>query len=299
MKTRFPLPIAALITMALLSFSCQSETPMTIDITDQLAPNADRGTIVGHLLTAEREKNTTRALSMHFPDMERSTAYAIQNALLRIKEKSDQRIGWKIGYSRVANDTIPSDPIFGHMMATGLYEDGATLSPESFVNGAPLIEAEIAFWIDRDLAGPTVTRDDVIGAVREVAPAIELVSGWIKAAEGKEHTRNHDIAGNVTHVGVVPGKDRYRLGEIDFSKVAVRIEIDGEVKGEGHASMIMNKDPVEALVWLANELRKYGQYLHAGDLVITGTIALPPELGAGQTARAVFETLGTVEVEME
>jgi len=276
--------------------SSEPETPESRDITDQLSGDADLGAIVQHLMTAEQEKRITRALSIHFSDMERTTAYAIQSAILKMKERSEPRIGWKIGYSRVISDTIPSDPVFGHIMASGLDESGVTVSPDAYARGAPYVEAEIAFRIGKDLAGPTINREDVVDAILEIAPAIELVSGWVHAAEGKVHTRNHDITGNVTHVGVVPAAKWYQLDEVDFSRVAVRVEIDGITQAEGHANLIMNKDPVEGLVWLANELRKYGHYLQSGDLVITGTVLDPPRLEPGSTARAVFETLGAVEV---
>ncbi|MBT5877089.1 MAG: hypothetical protein HOH43_26950, partial [Candidatus Latescibacteria bacterium] len=89
---------------------------------NQLGPEADQTAIVEYLLKAEREKNITEALSVHFPEMERAVAYDIQNAILKAKEMADDRIGWKVGYSRVIDAGIAPDPIYGHMMASGLSE---------------------------------------------------------------------------------------------------------------------------------------------------------------------------------
>jgi 2-keto-4-pentenoate hydratase len=263
---------------------------------NQLGPEADQTAIVEYLLKAEREKNITEALSVHFPEMERAVAYDIQNAILKAKEMADDRIGWKVGYSRVIDAGIAPDPIYGHMMASGLSELGVTVTASNYARGAPYIEAEIAFRINRDLTGPVVTRNELVDAIDGVAPAVELVSGWVQAAQGREHTRNHDIAGNVTHVGLVPGAKWWSLDEVDFSKVAVRVEIDGLVEAEGHATLIMGEDPISSAVWLANELPKYGYLLRAGDIIITGTVLDPPRLEPGSTARAVFETLGDIEI---
>ena len=35
----------------------------------------------------------------------------------------------------------------------------------------------------------------------------------------------------------------------------------------------MGRDPIQGVVWLANELLKYGYQLNAGDFVITGSVA--------------------------
>lgn len=263
---------------------------------NQLGPEADQPAIVEYLLKAEREKNITEALSIHFPGMSRTMAYDIQNAILKIKEITDERIGWKVGYSRVTEAGATPDPVYGHMMESGLGEPGVTVIAGNYARGAPYIEAEIAFRVNRDLTGPVVTRSELVDAIDGVAPAIELVSGWVQAAPGHEHTRNHDIAGNVTHVGLVPGAKWWPVDEVDFSKVAVRVEIDGLTTAEGHATLIMGEDPIASAVWLANELPKYGHHLRAGDIIITGTVLDPPRLERGSTARAVFETLGDIEV---
>ena len=307
MKHLHPLySIACAFCLIMLSLACQSaepepetSAPESSDITDQLGPGADRETIVQHLLTAERSKRNTGALSMHYPDMERTYAYEIQQAILEEKEKVEKRIGWKIGYSRKASPDVTLDPIFGHIMASGLIEEGTMPSPSQFVNGTTVVEGEFAFWIASDLPGPEISREDVIAAVEAVGPVIELLAPWTAAAEGYQNTRNHDIAGNVFHVGLIPGK-KFKLDEVDLTTETIRVEIDGEEKASGEAAWTMGKDPIEGLVWIANELVKYSpHHLRAGDIVITGTVLAPPPMGAGSTARMIYSTLGEVEFTMK
>jgi len=217
---------------------------------------------------------------------------------MRDDECTDRRVGWKIGYSRVLDPQTPPDPVFGYVMGENVYRSGSIVSPSDHVNGTTFIEAEVAFWIKTDLPGPVVTREQMKAAVAGVGPAIELVGGRLYAAEGKTHTRNHDITDNVTQVGIVVSDRRYSLDQVDFSRVVGIVEINGEKKAEGPASSIMGKDPFEAMLWLANELPRYGRQLHAGDVVVSGTVVAPPPLRTGESARVVFSDLGTVDVKM-
>jgi 2-keto-4-pentenoate hydratase len=60
----------------------------------------------------------------------------------------------------------------------------------------------------------------------------------------------------------------------------------------------MAKDPVEAVVWLANELPKHGLYLRANDFVVSGTVVGPPPARAGDKVKVSFTTLGSVGFQM-
>jgi 2-keto-4-pentenoate hydratase len=55
-------------------------------------------------------------------------------------------------------------------------------------------------------------------------------------------------------------------------------------------------DPRAALVWVANELRRLGTGLRAGDVVTTGTTTTPAGIGPGDDVVAEFGELGRVEV---
>jgi 2-keto-4-pentenoate hydratase len=49
------------------------------------------------------------------------------------------------------------------------------------------------------------------------------------------------------------------------------------------------------LTWLANELNKHGNMLHAGDFVTTGACVPPMPVEAGDVMHVDFGVLGTVE----
>ena len=269
-------------------------------LTTTLSPDSDRAAIVAHLLEAEQKKINTEAMAVNFPDLDRQTAYDIQADILAEKLKTEERVGWKIGFSRMPEDPATLDPIYGHIMASNVFESGTPVEAASFVADTAVVEGEFAFWIGEDLPGPDLTREQVGNAVSAVGGVIELLSSWTSGPEDNPSSRSHDVTGNVFHVGIILGETRVPLAEMDFSKETATVEIDGEERASALATMNMGVDPLEALTWLANELTTYSdEYLRAGDVVITGTVFPPPRMGAGSKAVMSYTTLGTIEVELK
>ena len=64
------------------------------------------------------------------------------------------------------------------------------------------------------------------------------------------------------------------------------------------AAAARDRDPVEVVVWLANHLAARGIALDAGHIVSTGSLTEPTDLPPGESATAVFEDLGQVQVEL-
>jgi 2-keto-4-pentenoate hydratase len=54
-------------------------------------------------------------------------------------------------------------------------------------------------------------------------------------------------------------------------------------------------DPHNALAWLANHLAEEGKGLHAGQIVLTGSLVKTVWLGEGDTVRMELDGLGAVE----
>lgn len=75
----------------------------------------------------------------------------------------------------------------------------------------------------------------------------------------------------------------------------MRLTCRGQVKVEGSGSAVFNH-PINSLVFLAEEIGKFGHTLKAGDFVITGaTCILPPTSYAeGDLIEANFVGLGKV-----
>jgi 2-keto-4-pentenoate hydratase len=70
--------------------------------------------------------------------------------------------------------------------------------------------------------------------------------------------------------------------------------INGARAATGSGGNVLG-DPRNALVWLAEGLRRHGRTLRAGELVTTGTTTAPVPVGPGDEVRADFGELGEVE----
>jgi len=285
--------------------------PEEMIVVHSLTPEASDEEIVDHLIAIETGGVMSVELSRHFPELPRVRAYDIQRMRLERKQVNDSQVGWKVGYSRQIDPRVSIDPVFGHILGSNVYQRGQSVPTDGFVHVPAsvlaseqsseqvlqaLVEAEVAVWLNQDLPGPTVNRDDVIDAISQVGAVIELVNPRVRSDGEGPNTHNHAIVDNVFHIGLMFGETRADAAEMDWPTERVRVEINGEIQSEGRTSSIMGRDPVAGVVWLANELLKYGYQLRAGEFVITGNLVTPPVIEPGDSAKIEFTTLGAVEL---
>lgn len=280
----------------------ESVQESTLDQPDvsTLTPESTDEEIMQHMLWVMENQTTSSELTEHFPDLDRSRAYDIQRLRLEHRERTEQRVGWKIGWSNQPDPSVALDPVFGHIMAPDVLESGAELSLDRLIDGDTGIEAEVAFWLGEDLPGPTVTREDVIDATAEVAAAIEIIKPRVTAHDSDDsdwpNRHNHGIVDNVWHTAVVLSPNRFSLDDIDFAAETVTVAVNDDPVLEGRMSWTMGRDPIEAVVWLANELLEYGYQLSAGDFIITGSVVYRDSVLPGDTAVLTYSSLGTIQV---
>lgn len=294
---KFPI----IVFLILFVVACEPEKPPApAELTDLLAAGATEQDIADHLLEAEHMATPTRALVAHYGAMDREQAYDVQLVALEKELARNKRlIGWKMGGTRVADSTGSPDPSFAYILSTDSLADGQTLPPDPFVGDSVLVEAEVAFIMGQDLPGPVVSEDELSDAVESVVGAIELISiRVLPGPAGVEPTTNHMIAARLSHAGVILGNRRVPLSEFDLAGEQAVALIDGEERASGRSNQIMNADPFEGLMWIANALPKHGRHLRAGDVVITGSLYDNPTLKPGQEATIRFSTLGRVSVSL-
>ena len=273
-----------------------AEAAVRAAVIESLSPDSTDEEILEHMLAVEQQGVVSVELSRHFPSLDRDRAYAIQLMRLERKVPTYPRVGWKIGWSRQTDPRVGIDPVFGHILTSNVLVPGEPVPTGRFVDGRALVEAEVAVWLSQDLPGPTVTRDDVLGAVEAVGGVIELMNPRVGPDGDGPNTHDHGIVDNVFHIGVLFGDTRVSADEADWADERVTVEVNGEATGEGRTSYVMGRDPIAGVVWLANELLAYGYHVEAGDVVITGTVVTPPPVGPGDSARLVFSRLGTVDL---
>jgi 2-keto-4-pentenoate hydratase len=279
----------------------ESVEESTLDQPDvsTLTPESSDEDIMRHMLWVMENRTTSTELTRRFPDIDRARAYNIQRLRLEHREQTAERVGWKIGWSNQPDPNVAIDPAFGHILASDMLEPGLEVPASRLINGKTGVEAEVVFWLDKDLPGPTVTREDVIDATAEVAGAIEIIEP--RVAHGSEsldwpNRHNHGIVDNVWHSGVMFGPTRVSLDAMDLAAETVTVAVNDEPVLEGRMSWTMGRDPIEGVVWLANEMLAYGYQLSAGDFVITGSVVYRDSVLPGDSVILTYSSLGQMQM---
>jgi 2-oxopent-4-enoate hydratase len=252
--------------------------------------------IMEQLDTAERTRVSIPPLTETHPSLTADDAYAVQAAWLEHKlSAGGQLAGRKIGLtSRAMQQQLGvGEPDFGFLLHAMLVPSGSSLRRQDLL--LPRVEPEIAFWLQSDLRGPGVTRDQVLAATRGVSAALEIVdsriANWrIKLAD--------TIADNGSSARAVISDRVVPLSDLDLQQEVVQLFRNDEQVGTGSSADVLGH-PAEAVAWLANRLADFGSQLSAGQVVLPGAMCASVFAESGENFRAEFPHLGSVQVRFE
>ena len=196
--------------------------------------------------------------------------------------------GWKVGLTSVAAQRrFECDgPCFGRLFSDMASTNESTIEWGRF--SRPLIEAEIAFRLGKDLnAG-----DAAPGAIESAIPAIEIVdSRYPQGPAGLGEL----VADNVSGAGFVLGDAVPFASSFDFAGCRSDVARNGKPETSGRGSDCLG-GPLLSLAWLAEELARRGRSLCAGEIVLTGSLIVPFAAQSGDDIRIEFEGLGSVAI---
>jgi 2-keto-4-pentenoate hydratase len=231
-----------------------------------------------------------RALDALPPDLrpaDLDEGYAVQRAL---DDLAGPAAGWKIAAtSKAGQDHLgASGPMVGRLYELGRRETGSSLS----VSGMQMrsAEPEFAFVLAEDVA----SADDVLDAVDSLVLAIEVPDSRFSdfTQVGVPSLAADAMCGGFFITG--PSVDGWR--SLDLASQPARLICDGREVSAGSGAAVLG-DPREALRWMAGEVLSRGWSLRAGDIVLTGASAPPVPVHAGDALEAVFDGLGSAQVE--
>jgi len=229
----------------------------------------DTSTLAGELYAALRTRKTVTPLTARVPGITVDEAYRISLDFLERRLKDGERVvGKKIGItSKPVQDMLNvAEPDFGFLTDVMEIADGGEVNiAQSLIQ--PRAEAEIAFILGRDLAGPGVTTLDVLNATAAIAPCFEIVDSRI--ADWKIRIQD-TVADNASCGAFVLGKDRLDPREHDLAALNVRVLKNGKFLSEGLSAAVQGS-PLASVAWLANTLGRYGIVLAARDVILSGS----------------------------
>lgn len=227
----------------------------------------------------------------------RREGYAIQAGLERFSAKP--RIGWKIAATSVAGQKhINVDgPIAGRLLAEKMIADGGTVSIAA--NRMRVAEPEFAFTFARPLAPreKPYTVAEVMAAVGDLYLCIELPDSRFRdftAVGGPSLIADNACAREL----VIGPRVIVDWRAIDLAAHVVHAKVGSRYARDGIGRNVLG-DPRIAMTWLANEVTALGLTLGAGELVTTGTCAVPLEIEPGDDVMCDFGLLGRLSVRVD
>ncbi|WP_046776372.1 2-keto-4-pentenoate hydratase [Streptomyces yangpuensis] len=245
------------------------------------------------LLAAERQRAPLTALTVRSPGLSLEDAYRVQAAAVARRIASGARVvGHKAGLTSKAmqQQMGVSEPDSGVLLDDMVLPSGSRLHRRELLQ--PRVEAEIAFVLGCDLAGPDVDTAAARAAVKEVLLALEVIdtrfTNWRLALADS-------IADNASCSRVVTGPMVALSTDVDPAAEPVVVSVNGMAVATGEGRAVLD-DPFRPLVWLAQRLHRSGDRLRAGQLVLAGAVHASLPLEAGTTVRARSPHLPPVEL---
>ncbi|GAA1520823.1 hypothetical protein GCM10009677_62400 [Sphaerisporangium rubeum] len=182
------------------------------------------------------------------------------------------------------------EPDSGVLLNDRVLPTGSTLA--RCVLMQPRVEAEIAFRLGCDLVGPRVSVEEARAAAKEVFLALEVIdtrfTNWrITVAES--------VADNASCAWVVTGPMVPLSEAMDLAAEPLVVSVNGTEMAMGEGRAVLG-DPLRALTWLSGRLHRFGEGLHAGQLVLAGAVHASLPLEPRTTVRARSPRLPPVEL---
>jgi 2-oxo-hept-3-ene-1,7-dioate hydratase len=249
------------------------------------------------LYEARKSRTQVRHFSKQYPEMTIEDGYAIQREWVKLELADGRTIkGRKIGLTSRAMQLSSqiTEPDYAPLMDDMFFETGTDIPISKFI--APRVEVELAFVLGRDLKGPDITLFDVLSATDYVTPAIEIIDSRIEQldrdtkAMRKVFDTISDFAANA---GIVLGGRPVKPLDVDLRWVGALLHKNGVIEETGLAAGVLNH-PATGVAWLANKIAPYGEQLHAGDIVLSGSFTRPTPAARGDTFHADYGPLGSI-----
>lgn len=218
-------------------------------------------------------------------------AYAVQDINTQRALSNGRRlVGKKIGLTSFAvqKQLGVDSPDFGMLFDDMAYADGQSIAFSKLIQ--PKVEAEIALVLKADLTQDQHSLEDIIAATDYAVAAIEVVDSRI---EHWKISLLDTVADNASSAAFVLGQNKVPLAELDLVNCRMQMTRAGELVSEGIGKACLD-NPLNAAVWLADEMVKRGRPLQAGDIVLTGALGPMVVVQAGESYQVNIDGLGSV-----
>jgi 2-keto-4-pentenoate hydratase len=252
-----------------------------------VCPSHERvNTLIRFMLMKEQVRGLRTDLSMQDAECGR-------RRLVERLEASDNRIvGYKAGLTNKALQErfAVASPVRGVLLERMLLSDGAEV-PFDF-GARPVFEADLLVVVKDDAIHRAKTHLEVLRSLSQVAPFIELPD--LLVAEGEKLSASLLVSLNVgARLGVVGrGIPVRATPEFAAALAAMRVVVTdrGKELASGRGGAILDH-PLNAVLWLAQDLERSGARLRPGDVLSLGSFTQPMRPLPGMAVKVRYEGL--------
>lgn len=247
--------------------------------------------LADELWRAEQDGKPVEPLTRRHPGLTPEEAYAIQSLnVFQHLDDGARIVGRKVGLTSLPMQQLlgVNEPDFWVLLDHMAVEDGEEVPLGSLIQ--PRVEAEVAFIMERDLAGPGVTTARAAAAIAGALPSIEIVDSRVA---NWEITLADTVADNASSGMFVVGGTIRKITDIDPRLIGVVVSRNGVLAETGAGAAALG-NPVRCVAWLANKLAVFGESLHPGDIILPGAVHKMIPVVPGDMFRAEFAELGSV-----
>ena len=239
------------------------------------------------------DAKTVRPLTERHPDISIEDAYQIQKQLMKLRLAAGERvIGKKIGVTSkaVMNMLGVYQPDFGYLTDGMVYNEGQAIPMSRLIQ--PKAEGEIAIVLKKTLKGPGISSADVLAATEGVMACFEIVDSRIHDWKIKIQDT---VADNASCGVFVLGDRLVDPRDVDLNTCGMVLEKNGDIVATGAGAAALGA-PANAVAWLANTLGRLGIALEAGEVVMSGSLAIMVPVAAGDNLRVTIGGIGSCSV---
>ncbi|MFN0184185.1 MAG: 2-keto-4-pentenoate hydratase [Aquabacterium sp.] len=202
-------------------------------------------------------------------------------------------VGWKAGLTNPAVQQRfgHNAPIRGTLFSRMMLRDGAEV-PAAF-GARPFAEADLVVEVSSSAIHDARTPLEVLRHLKSVVPFIELPDTMVQ-----DPTKVSGPLIALVNVGArlgvlgspIPVQDSAAFGDALRDMTVRAVDGTGRELAKAPGAAILGH-PLNAVIWLAADLKRDGITLKAGDLLSLGSFSPPLPVAAGQSITVVYDGL--------
>ncbi|MGX1667976.1 2-keto-4-pentenoate hydratase [Streptomyces sp. NPDC055400] len=250
--------------------------------------------VADELTRRAAERRAGGRITAEWPGLDLAHAYTAQDRLVqrRVEERAELVVGVKLGLTSEAKQRRMgiAAPLTAWVTSGMHIAPGAPLDVAALIH--PRVEPEIVFEMGEDLAGPGVTRETAMSAVKSVRAGLEVIDSRFSDFS---FALPDVVADNASAAAYVLGDVVVPPDALDLAAEPCTLTVGEETVAKATGSDVQGH-PGEALALAANALGERGHRIEKGSLVLTGGLTDAVFLTAGSTVTASFRHLGSVSL---